>query len=90
MADLWTVNPVMPRPFPQHLMDLREAAIEKWGRDHLSEADILTWIYAGCPNAAGALLHPATHQPPLPGQGSASPEETMVAWLKRGVFVPAE
>ena len=90
MAEQWIVNPKMPKPFPQKLEAIRQAALERWGNASIPHHEIVLWVYQGCPNAAGACLTPETHQPPLSAQGKANPEAYADTFLKRGVFLPTE
>lgn len=90
MSNLWGVNPEMPRPFPRQLESIRVAAMERWGNASISQADILMWIYEGCPDAQNALLSAATRQPPIPGQGEIAPEAYADTLFKCEVFLPRE
>ena len=87
--ELFTVNPRTPRLCPRHYESIRRAAAERWGEASIPIEDIIAWARVGCPNAAGTLINPETHQPRLPGQATSDPEEFVVRLIRAGVFTPA-
>ena len=90
MTDRWIANPDMPKPFPRRFDLIRQAALARWGEAPISQDDILQWVCAGCPDAAGSLLNVATHQPPIAGQAQNDPGAFVTALLSCGAFLPAE
>lgn len=88
MTERWIANPRMPRPFPIRFEQIRKAALARWGEAPTPQDEILQWICAGCPDAAGSLLNVTTHQPPIPGQGRNDAGNFMADLFRRGAFLP--
>ena len=87
MSEHWGVNPQTPRPCPPRFEAIRQAAREQWGSNSIAQEEILAWVQAGCPDAAGVIQNAATHYPPIAGQGEADPEECVAQLILAGVFV---
>lgn len=89
MTERWIANPQIPRiPFPHRFELIRQAALARWGETPIPQEEILDWVRAGCPDAAGSLLNAATHQPPIAGQGQNHPGAFVTHLFRHGAFLP--
>ena len=88
MTGQWVTNSQMPKPFPPRFEPIRMAALAHWGQTPITQDEILQWICAGCPDAAGSLLNVTTRQPPVAGQGQDDPGAFMTRLFRCGVFLP--